>query len=158
MRSALWYLPFVILVVSLSGCGWQEKLEFVSPHSSARVTILQPFPINEAAVKVILSQNGSKTELFYRRADTFLEFADAWWAPDGSTVAVYLCGITGIAYDLKGRKPLPFSTVRSNIAEHIRAQYHLSNADKDDDATLSWACSEEARRMFLTRYPKAKAF
>jgi len=152
------HLLTALLAIGMSGCGrWQQKVEFVA-QNNARIRIYQPFPINEAGLKVLLVQDGRETELLYRRADTFLEFADVWWAPDRSSVAVFSCGVAEVAYDLKNHRPLPFSSARSNMAQHIRAEYRLSKAQNSDKETFSWACSADGQEAFFKRYPQARAF
>ena len=147
-----------LAVIGLSGCGWQKKVEFVSPQGSVRIRIYQPFPINEAGLKLVLLQDGHEFELLYRRADTFLQFADVWWAPDGASVAVYSCGIVEAAFDLRTHKPLAFSSVRSSMAQHIRAEYDLSKTRDVDAEAFSWACSARGHEAFLNHYPKARPF
>jgi hypothetical protein len=144
---------FVAAAFSCS-CGWEKKLEFDQKNGHSRIEVHQPFPINEAGVRVLLVENGQTTNLFERRADTFLEFVDVYWAPDQSSVAVYACGSVELAYDLKAHKPLPFSAMRPGIAQHIRVEYQVPKSIAGPDAVLSWACFD-GRDEFLKRYPRA---
>src|SRR5438552_419633 len=60
-------------------CGWEKKLEFDQNNGHSRIEIYQPFPINEAGVRVLLVESGRTIKLFEKRADTFLEFVDVFW-------------------------------------------------------------------------------
>src|SRR5260370_37898366 len=135
-------------------CGWEKKLTFEEKTGHSRVEIYQPFPINEAGISVILVENGRTVTLLERRADTFLEFVDVLWS-DQESVAVYACGAVEVAYDLRVQKPIPFSVLRSRVAQHIRAAYQVPRNIVGEDAVFSWACFD-GREEFLKRYPSAK--
>ncbi len=147
----------VLCSILFYSCGWQKKVTFEEKNTHSRVEIYQPFPINEAGIRVVLVEHDHIVLLLERRADTFLSFIDVYWTPDRRSVAVYSCGSGEIAYDLKARKPIPFSSLRSGVAQHIRTMYQLPADIISEDAVFRWACLD-GQEQFLKRYPGAVAF
>src|SRR5581483_9152686 len=137
------FLIAIFGCLSLCACGWEEKVEFRNERSGATITVLQPRPINEAGVRVVLSESAGDSTLYSRRVDTFIQFADAAWSRDGSAVAVFLCGagpLIQIGYDLRAHRRLSFSSLRPMLVEHIREEYGVTSSN--DDEVLRWACTD----------------
>jgi hypothetical protein len=149
---------FTLAPVTLTGCGWQRKVEFAARSSDARILLYQPFPINEAGLRIVLRQNGRDFTLLDRHADTFLEFVHVWWASDLSLVAILSCGIGETAYDLRAHKPVSYTSLKTEVAQSIRVQYALPSTMKSDKDVFLWACSSNGQAAFFQRYPSAKAF
>jgi hypothetical protein len=153
-------LVFVTLAMAMFGaCGWQEKVVFVAEHRGDRIVIYQPFPINEAGIKVVLERGGASTILFEQRGDTFLGFADVCWNDDQTRVGVYIVGAgnSSYGYDISAGKRVPFETLRHWVAQDIRKRYKLPADVRTDDEVFAWSKGPEASRQFLIHYPRAKA-
>lgn len=153
---------FAVLVVSgfACACGWQNKVVFRSSSGVTGIEIQQPFPLNEAGVRVILKRRAGDVTLYTERADTVLSFADAVWVKEEDSVAVFACiGSRSIreAYSLTRNAPIPFDSLRSNLARKIRNEYKVASDPDDPESVFTWACSQ-GEHAFFQRYPSARAF
>lgn len=153
--QALVITPIVAGCLLLTSCGWETKLTFQERGGTATVIIYQPFPINEAGMKVVLVDGSHNITLIERHADTFLHFVNVYWTADHHSVAVFTCG-SEVAYDRSSGVFTPFSEFSARVAEQIRQEYRVSTGVGDDRAVFSWACAEGSDE-FLKRYPEARA-
>jgi len=145
----------VVLLMLLAGCsGWQRKMVFKKPAGSESIEIQQWFPVSMWGIRILLHQNGSTKTLYESRGDTFLLFADVLWSPDNE-VAVFTCGNPALrmAYSLTANSFLPFERMRSGVAAHIQADYHLAPSKMSVDETFLWACTD-GREAFSQHHQK----
>jgi hypothetical protein len=126
------------------------------PAGHESIEIQQRFPINLWGLRILLHHDGTRTTIFESRGDTFLSFADVLWSADNKELAVFICGNPPLrmAYSLSKNRSLPFGRMRSDVAGHIQADYHLVTNKMSVDETFLWACTE-GKEAFLRRYPEA---
>jgi hypothetical protein len=67
---------------------------------------------------------------------------------------VFICGNPPLrmAYSLTENRSVPFEQMRSDVAAHIQADYHLVPNQMSVDETFLWACTE-GKEAFLRRSP-----
>ena len=153
--------PLIVFsVAALSGCGWERKVVFRAPSETALIEIQQPFPANGWGIRVLLEAKGQRKTIYTMRGDVFLDFADAAWSKDGETVAVFTCGtpFVRLAYNVATNNFVSFSNMEQTLAAHIRKEYkeyRPTVQDRADSATLEWACSQEGKNTFSSRYPNS---
>jgi hypothetical protein len=154
------HIAMVLLAFVLISCGWQRKASFQGP-SNVTVEFDQPFPINAAAIRVLLKKDQRIITLANLKGDTYLSFADVWFSQDGRFVAAYAC-TSGpklqLAYDLSAGKAIAFDILRSQLAKHVVVKYRMSRSDTlSDEEILNRACLEGSQ-AFVDKHPDAEAF
>jgi len=128
----------------VGGCTWERKAVFKHPRGGDSVEIQQRFPVNLWGIRILLHRKGSAKTLYEKRGDTFLTFVDVFWSVDSKELAVFTCGSPSLrmAYNLTDDHSLPFVQMQSDVAAHIRTEYHLDSNKMSDEDTLLWACTD----------------
>ena len=127
---------------------------FAGSVSGDTLEIKQPFPINEAGIRITLKHNNLTKTVYEKRGDTFLEFVDVAWSSGDTAVGFFMCGFP-LAYETDDANPIPFVRMEGTVAAHIRVEYRL-DPKLTDKEVFDWACTE-GTTAFLKRYPQARA-
>src|SRR4051794_18596783 len=108
--QGLFILVGITSALATTSCGWEQKLQFDSPDRTASIRVLQPYLRNSSGLGIVLRLNNDEKDLYRGRSDVFLFFAEVYWSPDKSKVAVMTCGNPSprVAYDIQTSKNLPF--------------------------------------------------
>jgi hypothetical protein len=158
MMRRLVEISAVLPLIVLAGCGWERKAIFKNSAGNASVEIHQTLPVNGWGIRVVLRRNDSTKILYERGEDTFLTFTDVSWSADNKYFGVLICGNPPLrmGYSLTAERLIPFSEVRSDLAAHIRTEYHLDPNKMSDEDTLLWACID-GQDAFSRHHPEAAA-
>jgi hypothetical protein len=156
MRQKMYVIAALLL--GTCGCGlWERKLVFTGSVGGDSLEIKQPFPINEAGIRIILNHKNFTKTVYEVRGDTFLAFVDVAWSSGDTAVALFECGFPrSLAYETDDANPIPFVRMEATVAAHIRVEYRL-DPKLTDKEVFDWACSTEGVTAFSKLYPQARA-
>jgi hypothetical protein len=141
---------FAMLAVALVGCGQESSvlLSSISPDgaSELRLVSLSRFPRESGSFvqAQLITASGSRTLHEWYRNDLDFSFASAAWNPGASRVGVVwndrYHGTVIAAWNTHTGKAVESGSIRSDLAEKIRAEYKLP----DEVDPIPWVATSEA--------------
>ena len=146
-----WLLAVILALLCAQSCGWNNTMTFHSPSRRARIEIWQRRVLSDKGARFELINEGRRTVLETVDRDTIIQFVHVYWTPDESKVAVVVAGlmILHLAANVKTGSPLPFESIRQQVAKSITETYHVP-AGEDP---IQWAHSD-GQDEFMKRHPE----
>ena len=147
--------PWRLIALVIPGCGWQHTMTFRSPSGKRAIEIWQKGIDNSWGARVELVTPTGRTVLDRVPRDSYIYFVHVYWSPDETRVGVVGTGFAyfHLACNTATGTQIPFEHIREEMAQSIRATYHLPAAEDDP---IQWAAMSEAGIEFFRRHPEIK--